>query len=84
MYVIKESYNNTKQVLWKRNISLHYIKMKVEITTKILDVARSPLDDSFLQHTHLLWPWMKKIQNDLMNTNEALKYELKHNSSFTS
>jgi hypothetical protein len=26
MYVIKESYNKTKLVLWERNISLYHIK----------------------------------------------------------
>jgi hypothetical protein len=49
----------------------------VEITTKSLDVIRSPFDGHLLQHTQLLQPWMKKIHNDLMNWNEALKYELK-------
>jgi hypothetical protein len=54
MYVIKESYNKTKQVLWERNISLYYIKVKVEITTKALMLQGPLLDDPFLQHTHLL------------------------------
>jgi hypothetical protein len=36
MYVIKESYNKTRLVLWERNILLYHIKMKVEITTKAL------------------------------------------------
>jgi hypothetical protein len=54
MYVIIESYNKKKQVLWERNITLYYIKIKVDITTKSLDVIRYPLDDPFLQHTHFL------------------------------
>jgi hypothetical protein len=36
VYVIKESYNKTRLVLWERNISLYHIKMKVEIKTKSL------------------------------------------------
>jgi hypothetical protein len=36
MYVIKESYNKTRQVLWEINILLYYIKVKLEITTEAL------------------------------------------------
>jgi hypothetical protein len=36
MHVIRESYNKAKRVLWEINISLYYIKVKVEITTKDL------------------------------------------------
>jgi hypothetical protein len=52
-------------------------EVKVEDTTKRLDVARAPFNGPFLQHTHLLQICMKKIHNDLMNQNEALKHELK-------
>jgi hypothetical protein len=51
MYVIKESYNKTKQVLWERNISLHYIEMKVEITTKAL-MLQGPLSMALFSNTH--------------------------------
>ena len=51
MYVIKESYNKTKQVLWERNISLYHIKMKVEITTKAL-MLQGPLLMTLFSNTH--------------------------------
>jgi hypothetical protein len=51
MYVIKESYNKTKQVLWERNISLYYIKVKAEITTKAL-MLQGPLLMSLCSNTH--------------------------------
>jgi hypothetical protein len=51
MYVIKESYNKTKQVLWERNISLYHIKMKVEITTKSL-MSQGPLSMTLFSNTH--------------------------------
>jgi hypothetical protein len=51
MHVIKESYNKTKQVLWERNISLYYIKVKVEITTKAL-MSQGPLSMTLFFHTH--------------------------------
>ena len=47
-----------------------------------LDVARSPRDDHLLQHRHFLQSWMKKIYNDLMNWNEALKNDPMQNSSY--
>ena len=51
MYVIKESYNKTKQVLWEINISLYHIKMKVDITTKDL-MSQGPLSMSLFSNTH--------------------------------
>jgi hypothetical protein len=51
MYVIKESYNKKKKVLWERNISLHYIEMKVEITTKAL-MSQGPLSMNLFSNTH--------------------------------
>jgi hypothetical protein len=49
--VIKESYNKTRQVLWERNISLYYIKVKVEITTKAL-MSQGPLSMTLFSNTH--------------------------------
>jgi hypothetical protein len=51
MHVIKESYNKKKQVLWERNISLYYIKVKVEITTKAL-MSQGPLSMTLFSNTH--------------------------------
>ena len=56
----------------KKHITVSYWN-ESEYYNQSLDVARSPSDDSFLQHTHLLQFWMKKIHNDLMNWNEALQ-----------
>jgi hypothetical protein len=55
MHVIKESYNKTRQVLWERNISLYYIKVKVEITTKAL-MSQDPLSMALCCNTHTLSP----------------------------
>ena len=53
MYVIKESYNKTKRVLSERNISLCYIKVKVEITTKAL-MLQGPLSMNLCSNTHTI------------------------------
>jgi hypothetical protein len=51
MHVIKESYNKTRQVLWEINISLYYIKVKVDITTKSL-MSQGPLSMALCSNTH--------------------------------
>ena len=51
MYLIKESYNKTNQVLWEINISLYHIKMKVEITIKAL-MSQGPLSMALFSNTH--------------------------------
>jgi hypothetical protein len=51
MYVIKESYNKTRLVLWERNILLYHIKMKVEIITKSL-MSQGPISMALFSNTH--------------------------------
>jgi hypothetical protein len=51
MYVIKESYNKTRLVLWERNISMYHIKWKVENTTKAL-MFQGPLLMALFSNTH--------------------------------
>ena len=55
MYVIKESYNKTRLVLWERNILLYHIKMKVEIKTKAL-MLQGPLSMALFSKTHTFAP----------------------------
>jgi hypothetical protein len=56
MYVIKESYNQTRLVLLERNILLYYIKWKVEITTKAL-MSQGPLSMALCSNTHTFAPY---------------------------
>ena len=59
MYVIKESYNKTRLVLWERNISLYYIKWKVEIATKSL-VSQGPLSMALCSKTQTFAPTLNE------------------------
>jgi hypothetical protein len=50
MYVIKESYNKIRTILWERNILLYY-KYEKESTTIFLDGVRSLPIVPFFPHT---------------------------------
>jgi hypothetical protein len=50
MYVIKESYNKIRIILWERNILLYY-KYEKESTTRSLDVVRSLPIVPYFPHT---------------------------------
>ena len=59
MYVIKESYNKKRKVLWERKILLYHIKTKVEITTKSL-MSQGPLSMTLYSNTHTLAPTLNE------------------------
>jgi hypothetical protein len=55
MYVIKESYNKMRLILWERNILLYHIKYKVENTTYAL-MSQGPLSMALCSNTHTFSP----------------------------